>query len=141
MMEFNESSKLPENLWEFCFNASSVKGNGSFSPPSDSAIFWVEGLGLTLTGLVGIFGNSMTVAVLHRISLNNVFNQLIVMLCLSDSLFAGFSLMEYGLRKGLKIIQYTTPIYVNLWPTLVYPLHNVTFTVSLYITLAIAIER
>ena len=67
--------------------------------------------------------------------------QLIVMLCIIDSIFAGFSFIEYGLKKGFKLISYTTPIYVNLWPKVVYPLHNVTYTMSLFVTLAIAIER
>ena len=67
--------------------------------------------------------------------------QLIVMLCIIDSLFAGFSFLEYGLKKGLKLISYTTPIYVNLWPKFLYPLHNITNTLSLFVTLAIAVER
>ena len=67
--------------------------------------------------------------------------QLIVMLCIIDSLFAGFSFLEYGLKKGLKLISYTTPIYVNLWPKFLYPLHTITNTLSLFVTLAIAIER
>ena len=69
------------------------------------------------------------------------FFQLIVMLCIIDSIFAGFSFLEYGLKKGLKLITWTTPVYINLWPKVIYPLHNVTFTLSPLVTLAIAIER
>ena len=63
------------------------------------------------------------------------------MLCIIDSSFAGLSLIEYGMKKGFKLLTYTTPIYVNIWPTIVYPLHNITYSLSIFITLAIAIER
>ena len=63
------------------------------------------------------------------------------MLCLFDSIFVTMSMIEYGLKKGFKVITYTTPIYVNIWPKVIYPLHNVAYSTSLFITLAIAIER
>ena len=170
--------ELPNDIWDFCYNASNSNDSLSEGP-----VFWVEGIGLSVTSLIGILGNTVTIIVLNRISLNNVFNQvsfqqkgcifhnfsakitfqncintsfheiftfyknmwpffqLIVMLCIIDSLFAGFSFLEYGLKKGLKLISYTTPVYVNLWPKLVYPLHTITNTLSLFVTLAIAIER
>ena len=63
------------------------------------------------------------------------------MLCIFDSLFAGFSLIEYGLKKGFKLILWTTPIYVDIWPKLIYPFHNIANTLSVFVTVAIAIER
>ena len=92
-------------------------------------------------GLIGIIGNILTVIVLGKISLNNVFNQLIVTLCCFDTLFNVFSIVEYSLKKGFGLITYETPIYVNLWPKFIYPLQNITYSASLFITLAIAIER
>ena len=41
----------------------------------------------------------------------------------------------------LKVISYATPVYVHIWPVLVNPLVAITVTLSLFITLAIAIER
>ena len=70
-----------------------------------------------------------------------VYFQVIVMLCIFDSLFAGFSLIEYGLKKGFKLILWTTPIYVDIWPRLIYPFHNIANTLSVFVTVAIAIER
>jgi hypothetical protein len=43
--------------------------------------------------------------------------------------------------QGFNLITYSTPVYVNLWPKGIYPIMNVTFSASLCITLAIAIER
>ena len=37
--------------------------------------------------------------VLGKISLNNVFNQLIVMLCAFDTLYNCFCIVEYSLKK------------------------------------------
>ena len=146
----------------YCFNASAINTSDTVKAET---VFWLEGVCLTSTSIVGIIGNSITIAVLNRISLDNVFNQvsqmtsddiifdyiclyvsycilqLIVMLCVIDSMFAGFSLIEYGLKKGFKLLNYSTPIYVNIWPTLVYPFHNITYSLSIFITLAIAIER
>ena len=67
--------------------------------------------------------------------------QLIVALAVVDSLFACFCLLEYSLKKGFRLITWTTPVYVVLWPTLVLPLQNITYSMSLFVTLAIAIER
>ena len=63
------------------------------------------------------------------------------MLCVFDSLFSALSVLEHGLKKGFGVITYTTPVYVNLWPKLVYPMLNIAYSLSLFVTLAIAIER
>ena len=44
-------------------------------------------------------GNVLTCVVLGKITLNNVFNQLIVMLCAFDTLYNCFSIIEYSLKK------------------------------------------
>lgn len=69
--EPTELPQLPEDIWEFCYNASSTNVSRSEVSP----VFWVEGIGLSVTSLVGIIGNIVTIIVLNRISLNNVFNQ------------------------------------------------------------------
>lgn len=66
-----DQEDLPEDIWDFCFNISSSNATKN----SDGAVFWLEGIGLSVTSLIGVLGNSITVAVLNRISLNNVFNQ------------------------------------------------------------------
>ena len=38
-------------------------------------VFLFEGVTLSLTAMMGIIGNVLTCVVLHRISLDNVFNQ------------------------------------------------------------------
>lgn len=69
---------LTENIWDFCFN---ITKNQNSTQSDEATMFWVEGIGLSITSLIGILGNSMTVVVLNRISLNNVFNQVRIFIC------------------------------------------------------------
>ena len=69
--DVSEPPELPEDIWDICYNASSTNA----SRISEAPVFWVEGIGLSVTSLIGILGNIVTVIVLNRISLNNVFNQ------------------------------------------------------------------
>ncbi len=57
-------------LRTYCFNISETG-----APPTPATVFWLEGVTLTTTGIIGIIGNTVTAMVLNRISLNNVFNQ------------------------------------------------------------------
>ena len=155
-MESNLTNVGLNELLQFCSNSSTT-----YVGQTANTIFWVEGIFLSITSLIGILGNILTIIILNKIRLDNVFNQvcpwshlkrnermpiiyllqLIMMLCIADSLFAGVSFIEYGLRKGLKLISYTTPIYVQMWPKLIYPVHALSYTQSLLIKLAISIER
>lgn len=126
-----------EETPSFCFNASASTSWSS----SKTLVFWVEGVALSIMGVVGIVGNILTCVVLSKISLKNVFNQLIVTLCAFDTMFDALSIVEYSFKKAFGFISYSTPIYVDLWPKFVYPLQNITYSASLCITLAIAIER
>ena len=56
----------------YCFNASTLNNTRTLEKET---VFWLEGVILTATSIIGIIGNSITIAVLNRISLNNVFNQ------------------------------------------------------------------
>ena len=58
----------------YCYNFSTINSTDG-SKRGEEIVFWLEGVGLTFTSIIGIIGNSITVAVLNRISLNNVFNQ------------------------------------------------------------------
>lgn len=127
---------LRETLSEICY-----VNRTSMPEWEENLIKYIEGYTLMVVGCCGIVGNILTVAVLHRISLNNVFNQLIVVLACVDSIFAAFSVLNYSIQKAFKVIQYTTPYYVHIWPVIVYPLQNITYSVTQFVTLAIAIER
>ena len=69
----------------------------------EAVVFWVEGVALGVVAFAGVIGNVLTCVVLGKISLNNVFNQLIVMLCAFDTLYNCFCIVEYSLNKVFKI--------------------------------------
>ncbi|XP_040573069.1 FMRFamide receptor [Lepeophtheirus salmonis] len=132
----NSSLPISPELLKYCYNSSITKMESKVN-----IVFWVEGVILGIVAVLGIIGNILTIIVLARISLNNVFNQLILALCVTDCFFNVFSLIEYSAKKAFGFISYDTPIYKDLWPKFIYPLHNITFTCSLFITLSVAIER
>lgn len=139
----NDSSIMDDDYnnksLDFCYNASIERA--PFWQEKQHIVFWIEGVSLFICGNIGIVGNILTVIVLSKISLKNVFNQLIVTLCIVDTIFNALSVLEFSLKKGFALISWSTPIYVNLWPKVIFPLHNVTYSASLAITMAIAIER
>jgi len=110
----SSSNESEVEVPSYCFNSSSSSSAEWAS--LRTIIFWTEGVGLGLCGAFGVVGNVLTCVVLARISLNNVFNQLIVALCAFDSLFDLISVLEYSLKKGFGLISYSTPVYVVLWP-------------------------
>ena len=71
-----------------------------------------------------------------REDMRNSFNFLLIALISMDSCFLFLCLFE-GVRK----IGYASNIQVLLFPHLLYPLTSIVFTASIYMTVAIAIER
>ena len=72
-----------------------------------------------------------------REDMRNSFNFLLIALISMDSCFLFLCLLE-GVRKESS---YVTNIQVLLFPHLLYPLISIVFTASIYMTVAIAIER
>ena len=72
-----------------------------------------------------------------REDMRNSFNFLLIALISMDSCFLFLCLLE-GVRKERS---YVTNIHVLLFPHLLYPLISIVFTASIYMTVAIAIER
>ena len=57
-----------------------------FSSMRENARFWLEGIGITVVGVVGLAGNIMAVFVLSTYSTNVSFNRLLMSLAVVDSL-------------------------------------------------------
>ena len=52
----------------------------------ENARFWLEGIGITVVGVVGLAGNIMAIFVLRTYSTNVSFNRLLMSLAVVDSL-------------------------------------------------------
>ena len=57
-----------------------------FSDLRNNARFWLEGIAITLLGLVGLAGNFLSIAVLNTYKTNTSFNRLLMSLAVVDSL-------------------------------------------------------
>ena len=109
---------------------------------NEEIIFWIEGVLLSVIGLFGIFGNFVTFYVLSLMpSECNIFNKLLMQLVTGDSISIVLIFIDYSLRKSFQIFNKEDFIYVDIWPTLIYPIIKISFTWIMCCTIAITIER
>ncbi|CAB4056051.1 unnamed protein product [Lepeophtheirus salmonis] len=97
--------------------------------------FWFEGVFLVLVGTFGLFGNAMSIAVLSRNEMKNVFNRLLIFLSFIDSIMILFAIMNYSIINAfgvkLEIYNYMFPYFVN-------PVSNMILCASVFTVIAIA---
>ena len=104
--------------------------------------FWIEGVLLSVVGLFGIFGNFVTFYVLSKIpSECNIFNKLLMQLVSGDSISIVLIFVDYSLRKSFKVFNKEDSVYVDIWPTVIYPVIKISFTWIMCCTIAITTER
>ena len=109
---------------------------------NEKIVFWIEGVLLSVVGLFGIFGNIVTFYVLSQIpSECNIFNKLLMQLVSGDSISIILIFVDYSLRKSFQVFDKEDSIYVDLWPTVIYPAIKISFTWIMCCTMAITIER
>ena len=100
--------------------------------------FAIEGVVLTIVGILGISGNLLASIILcTRKEMRNTFNRLLVALACFDSLFILASILE-GFRKCFNM---ATDTHILLFPYLLHPFSIFSFTASIFMTVAIALER
>jgi hypothetical protein len=108
--------------------------------------FWLEGVLLIGVGSVGILGNLIAILVLHlekkTTTSSSSFNRLLAMLATFDTIFILFTLMDYSLaRVFFWPWARDSEVWVYLIPKVLYPLNNMTFCCSIYLTVMLAWER
>ena len=102
--------------------------------------FAIEGVVQTTVAILGILGNSLASFILcTRKEMRNAFNLLLVTLACFDSCYLFGSILE-SFRKS-DIFNLATDMHVILFPHLLYPFTQFTFTASIFMTVAIALER
>ena len=102
--------------------------------------FAIEGVVQTIVAILGILGNSLASFILSsRKEMRNAFNLLLVTLACFDSLYLFGSILE-SFRKP-DLFNMATDTHVLLFPHLLYPFTQFTFTASIFMTVAIALER
>ena len=115
---------------------------GTSEEVNEHIIFWIEGVFLSLVGLIGILGNAVTFYVLSKIpSKYNIFNKLLMQLVTGDSISIMLFIVDFSLRRSFKLVALEDIMYGSLWPKVLYPLMKVSFTWIMFCTIAITIER
>ena len=102
--------------------------------------FAIEGVSQTIVAILGIIGNSLASYILcTRKEMRNAFNLLLVVMACFDSLYLFGSILE-SFRKE-ELFNMATDTHIVLFPHLLYPFTQFTFTASIFMTVAIALER
>ena len=98
--------------------------------------WWVDGLLEILVGSIGLLANGLAIPILLSRAMNTIFNKLLVFLAICDNFFIVCSMLE-GIRKHSDFWQ----IHEYAFGYFLYPLHNFVLCCSIYVTLALALER
>ena len=99
--------------------------------------FIVEGILQTIISILGIFGNTVAAFILSRKEMRNAFNLLLITLACFDSTYLFGSILE-SFRKPFDM---ATLAHIHLFPYLLYPMTQLAVTGSIFMTVAIALER
>ena len=98
--------------------------------------FWIEGILLFGVGLLGAFGNLLTMAVLRK-SKHTKFNRLLIFLSITDTVLIVFFLLMSSCTVLAKEPQW----FVLIFPYLLWPLGNIAITASVLMVVAVSTER
>jgi hypothetical protein len=104
---------------------------------NDDYRFWLDGILVAVVGSAGFVGNLLALIVLSRPQLRDVFHQLLFALACFDILFIVFGGISYTFRAFLV----STDIYTYIFPYLVHPVSHIAMAGTIFMTLAISIER
>lgn len=106
--------------------------------------FWLNAIGITTIGLVGILGNIASIRVLSHRQMRSSVNYILIALAFSDTVLIVTSILLFGLTSfypynGLlqDYFYITHPLIVNI----AYPIAIIAQTISIYMTFLISLER
>lgn len=105
----------------------------------NSFSYWVGGVGISCVAIPGLCLNLVAICVLIRSASHrkNNFHSLIASLCGFDSVFLSLDLID----SFRKYFNFENSILILLFPHVIYPVRNMAFTASIFMTVAIAYER
>ena len=108
---------------------------GEDLPPQYS--YYIDGILVTIFSILGLLGNTFTLVVLSRPSLKDCFHKLLAVLACFDTIFIFFGGINYTFRA----LQADSKVFTILFPHLIHPLTYIGMTGSIFMTVAISIER
>ena len=103
------------------------------------AKFWLEGVGIAVSGTFGLLGNTMSVIVLNTYTSNRSFNNLLISLSIVDNLLIIFTLVEKAIIGSF--LSYQPAWFINCYPLLWHPVKGMIHTAAIYMVVAVSAER
>ena len=132
VMENHEHDRTNATLLALCPPYSETEEN-----VVQATAFWLDGVTKTLVAMLGVASNILAAYVLNKPKMKNSFNMCLVALACIDTIFLVCSILEsFRKRFGL-----STNLQIILYPQLLYPLSNISLTASIYLIVAITLER
>ena len=99
--------------------------------------FWTEGVLSSIVAFIGLLGNIVSIWVLSVPELRNSFNRLLMALAITDCLFIVPGIVIYM----FKAFGWQADWYNYAFPVFLYPFSEMALCSSIYMTVAIAVER
>lgn len=99
--------------------------------------FYVEGVSISVLGILGIIGNMLALKVFSRPSLRDVFHQLLFAVASFDLVY----IIIGGVNYTFKALHANLDVYVYLFPHVIYPFTHIAATGVIFMAVAITIER
>jgi len=98
--------------------------------------YYCDGLLISVVGCLGLIGNLIAVIVLARPKLRDCFHQLLLALATFDILYITFG----GLKYTIKAFEANNEAFTLAFP-IIFPFTNITMNATIFMTMAISIER
>lgn len=100
--------------------------------------YYCEGILVSIVGCIGVLGNVTSLFVLSRPKLRDCFHNLLFALACFDTIYIIFGGINYSMM-GFE--QQNTRFYTLTFPYLIYPFLNIGLSGTIFMTVAISIER
>ncbi|KAG5679536.1 hypothetical protein PVAND_009096 [Polypedilum vanderplanki] len=115
-------------------------------PPADypEFEFWTNGVLLNVVGLLGIFGNILSMIILSRPQMRSSINYLLIGLARCDTILIITSMLLFGIPAIFPYTGFLRYYFFRLLPDIspfIYPLAMIVQTASVYLTLTVTLER
>ena len=99
--------------------------------------YWCWGGFVTVIGAIGFLGNILAIIVLSRKNIRDLFHKLLLALAAFDLMYIVFGGVNYTFR-GFSM---NSDIFTYLFPHVIYPFTHISLTGTIFMTVAITIER
>ena len=109
----------------------------------ENITWWMENVAQSIVGIAGIISNTIAIPVLCSKRLYGIFNRLLIFLAIFDNVFIMCQILEAKRKLTNNFEGYFEfdQLHELVFGYFLYPLHAFVLTASIYITVALALER